>query len=133
MNTGVGSPIPSPGELPNPGIEMGSPALQADSFLSQPPGKPMNTGVGSLSPGDLPNPGIYPGSPALQVDSLLSEPPGKLRLVIAFLPKGKRLLISWLQTQVILQPPKIKSVTVSIVSPSICHEVMGPNAMVLVF
>ena len=49
------------------------------------------------------------------------------RLVIAFLPRSKCLLISWLQSQskVILVPPKIKSVTVSIVSPSICHEVMG--------
>ena len=50
------------------------------------------------------------------------------RLVIAFLPKSKHLLISWLQSPsaVILEPPKIKSVTVSIVSPFICHEVMGP-------
>ena len=57
------------------------------------------------------------------------------RLVIAFLPNGKRLLISWLQSQsaVILEPPKIKSVTVFIVSPSICHEVMGSDAMILVF
>ena len=49
------------------------------------------------------------------------------RLVITFLPKSKRLLISWLQSPsaVILEPEKIKSVTVSIVSPSICHEVMG--------
>ena len=53
------------------------------------------------------------------------------RLVIAFLPRSKRLLISQLQSSsaVILEPPKIKSVTVSIVSPSICHEVMGPDAM----
>ena len=49
------------------------------------------------------------------------------RLVIAFLPRSKRLLISWLQSPsaVILEPKKIKSVTVSAVSPSICHEVMG--------
>ena len=49
------------------------------------------------------------------------------RFVIAILPRSKRLLISWLQspTAVILEPPKIKSVTVSIVSPSICHELMG--------
>ena len=47
------------------------------------------------------------------------------RLIITFLPKGKRLLISWLQSPsvVILEPPKIKSATVSTVSPSICHEV----------
>ena len=56
------------------------------------------------------------------------------RLVIAFLPKSKRLLISWLQSPsaVILKPTKIKSVTVSIVSPSICQEVIGPDAMILV-
>ena len=53
------------------------------------------------------------------------------RLVIALLPRSKRLLISWLQSpsEVILEPQKIKSVTVSIVSPSICHEVMGPDAI----
>ena len=57
------------------------------------------------------------------------------RLVITFLPRSKRLLISWLQppSAVILEPPKIKSDTVSIVSPSISHELMGPDAMILVF
>ena len=57
------------------------------------------------------------------------------RLVISFLPRSKRLLISWLQSPsaVILEPPKIKSVTVSIVSPSVCHKVMGPEAMIFVF
>ena len=57
------------------------------------------------------------------------------RLVIAFLPRSKCLLISWLQSSsaVVLEPKKIKSVTVSIVSPSICHEVIGPDAMILVF
>ena len=57
------------------------------------------------------------------------------RSVIAFLPRSKRLLISWLQelSMVILEPNKIKSVTVSIVSPSICHEVMGLDAMILFF
>ena len=56
------------------------------------------------------------------------------RLVIAFLPKSKCLLISWLQppSAVILEPPKNK-VTVSIISPSICYEVMGPDAMILIF
>ena len=55
-----------------------------------------------------------------------------LRLVIAFLPRSKCLLISWLQSPsaVILGPKKIKSVTVSIVSPSICHEMMRPDAMI---
>ena len=57
------------------------------------------------------------------------------RLVITFLPRSKRLLISWLQSPsaVILEPPKIKSVTLSTVSPSICYEVMGLGAMILVF
>ena len=57
------------------------------------------------------------------------------RLVMAFLPRSKHLFISWLQpsSAVILEPPKIKSLTVSIVSPPICHEVMGPDAMILVF
>ena len=57
------------------------------------------------------------------------------RLIMAFLPRSKCLLISWLQSPsaVILEPKKIKSVTVSIVSPFICHEVMGPDAMILVF
>ena len=56
------------------------------------------------------------------------------RLVITFLPKNKHLLISWLQpSAVILELPKIKSDTVSTVSPSISHEVTGPDAMILVF
>ena len=57
------------------------------------------------------------------------------RLVITFLPRSKHLLISWLQSPsaVILEPPKIKYLTVSIVSPSICHEVIDPDAMILVF
>ena len=57
------------------------------------------------------------------------------RLVITFLPRGKHLLISWLQSlsAVILEPQKIKSDTVSTVSPSICHEVMGPDAMIFIF
>ena len=57
------------------------------------------------------------------------------RLVVTFLPSSKHLLISWLQpiSTVILEPPKIKSATVSTVSPSIFHEVMGPDAMILIF
>ena len=55
--------------------------------------------------------------------------------VITFLPRSKHLLISWLQSPsaVILKPKKIKSLTIAIVSPTICHEVMGPDAMILVF
>ena len=57
------------------------------------------------------------------------------RLVITFLPRSKRLLTSWLQSPsaVILEPPKVKSATVSTVSPSTCHEVMGPDAMIFIF
>ena len=56
------------------------------------------------------------------------------RLVIALLPRSNGLLISWFlsPSAVILEPKKIKSATVSIVSPSICYEVMGPDAMILV-
>ena len=56
------------------------------------------------------------------------------KLVITSLPRSKHHLISWLQSPpaVILEPKKIKSVTVSIVSPSICHEVMGPDAMIFI-
>ena len=68
-----------------------------------------------------------------KVISLLFNVPS--RLVITFLPRSKHLLISWLQSSsvVIWEPPKIKSVTVSIFSPSVCHEVIGPDAMILVF
>ena len=57
------------------------------------------------------------------------------RLVITFLPRSKHLLISWLQSpsEVILEPKKIKPVTVSTVYPFICHEVMGPDAMIFIF
>ena len=57
------------------------------------------------------------------------------RFVIAFLPRCKGLLISWLQSlsTVILEPKKIKSFTTSTFSPSLCHEVMGQNVMILVF
>ena len=56
-------------------------------------------------------------------------------LVITFLLRSKRPLVSWLHSPsaVILEPTKIKSLTVSIVSPSVCHEVMGLDAMILVF
>ena len=57
------------------------------------------------------------------------------RLVATFLPRNKHLLISWLQSSsaVILEPKRIKSLTDSIVSPSICHEVMGLDAMIFIF
>ena len=57
------------------------------------------------------------------------------RFVIVFLPRSKHLLISWLQSpsEVILEPKKMKSVTAFTFSPSVCHEVMGQDAMILVF
>ena len=59
----------------------------------------------------------------------------KSRFVIAFLPRSKHFLISWLKSQsaVILESPKIKFVTVAIFAPSICHEVMGPDAVISSF
>ena len=56
-------------------------------------------------------------------------------LVITFLPRSKHLFLSWMQSPsaVILEPQKIKSATVSAVSPPVCHEMIGPNAMILVF
>ena len=70
-----GEPCPSPGDLPNPGIEPRSPALQADSLPTEPHGKPKNTGVGSLFllQWIFLTPGIEQGSLALQVDSLPNE------------------------------------------------------------
>ena len=71
--------MPSSRGSSQPGIKPRSPALQVDSLPSEPPGKPKNTGVGSLSylQGNLPDPGIEPGSPALQADSLPAELPGE--------------------------------------------------------
>ena len=68
-----------------------------------------------------------------EVMSLFFDVPS--RLVIDFLPRSKPLIISWLwsPSAVIRDPIKIKSLTVSIVSPSICHEMMEPDAMILVF
>ena len=72
---------------------------------------------------------IFVGKVMLLLFNMLS------RFVIVFLPKSKCILISWLQSPsaVILEPQKIKSVTVSIVFSSICCEVMGPDAMIFVF
>ena len=81
------------------------------------------------SPQSSPIPGI------LQARTLEWVAVSLSRLVITFLPRSKCFLISWLQSPsvVILEPRKIKSDTVSIVSPSIFHEVMGPDAMIFVF
>ena len=74
-----GLSCPPPGNLPNPGIKPRSPALEVDSLLSESPGKPTNTEMGSLSllQGNLPDSGIKAGSPALLADSLPAELPGK--------------------------------------------------------
>ena len=79
-------------------------------------------------------PGIKSGPPELGVWSLSHWTTREVP-VIAFIPENDRLLISWLQlpSTVILEPKKIKSATVSIFSPSICHEAMGSDAMILVF
>ena len=78
-NTGVGCHALSR-ILPNPGIKPRPPALQADSLPSEPPGKPTNTGEGSLSllQGIFPDPGIELGSPALQADALPAKLLGEL-------------------------------------------------------
>ena len=69
------------------------------------------------------------------VDKVMSLLFNMLKLVITFFISSKHLLVSWLQSPsaVILEPPKLKSTTVSTIYPSICHEVMGPDAMILVF
>ena len=74
-----GLPYPPPGDLPNSGIQPRSPTLKADSLLSEPPGKPKNTRVSSLSllQENLPNPGFKQGFPLLWVDSLTAELPEK--------------------------------------------------------
>ena len=80
-----------PRDLPKPGIESRSPTLQADSLPSEPPWKPMSTGVGSLSllqGKKLSNPGIEPGTPASQVDSLPPELPGNLKDPVEKRAKG---------------------------------------------
>ena len=83
--------------------------------------------------GGVPHTGPRQQTLVVKVMSLLLNIPS--RLVITFLPRSKRLLISWLQSlsAVILEPQKIKSDTVSTVFPSISHEVMGPDTMILVF
>ena len=74
-----GLPFPSPGDLPHPEMEPGSPTLQADALTSETPGKPKEYWTRLLCPppGDLPNPGTKLRSLTLQADSLTSESPGK--------------------------------------------------------
>ena len=72
----------------------------------------------------------------MDISKVISLPFNMLcRMVITFLPRSKCLLISWQQSPsaVILEPKNMKSVTVSIVSPSVSNEVIGPDAMILVF
>ena len=79
QKTRVGSQFPSPGHLPNPGMETSSPSLQSDSLQSEPRAKPKNNGVGSLFllQGIFPTQESNPRSPALQTDSLSAELPWK--------------------------------------------------------
>ena len=116
-----GLSFPSPGDLPNPGIEPRSPALQADALTSEPPGtRPYLTGASQValtslvaqtvkrlptmwetqvqyqvlpSPGDLPDPGIEPGFPALEADALTSEPPGKPIIMFIFMFIYRKVII----------------------------------------
>ena len=89
------------------------------------------------SPGDPPDPGIEPGSPALLVDSLLSVPSGKpIRKLLGLISEFTKVIGYKMNTQkflAFLYTNNEKSDTVSTVSPSISHEVMGPDAMNLVF
>ena len=82
-----GWPFPSPGDLPNPGIEPRSPALQADSLPAEPHGKPKNPGVGSLSLLQRPFLPQESGSPALPMDSLPTELSGKPLVRMAIIEK----------------------------------------------
>ena len=135
-----GNLFPSPSDLSNTGIEPRSPTLQVGSLPAKPPGKPKNTGVGSLSllhwifPSQELNWSLLHCRWILYQLSYQGSPNMLSTLVIAFLPRNKHVLISWLQlpSAVILEPTKIKSVTISLLSPSICHEVMGPDAMIFV-
>ena len=71
------------GDLPGPGIQQGSPALQEDSLPAEPQGSPRILEWEAYSPANLPDPGIQQGSPALQEDSLQTELSGKLLLIIS--------------------------------------------------
>ena len=140
QNTGVGSLSLLKGIFPTQGLNPGLPHCRRILCQLSHQGSPrILEWVAYPSPMNLPNPGIEPRPPALQVDSLptdlSSKPVSKVMsllfnmlsmLVIAFLPRSKSLLISWLQSPsaVILKPQKIKSLTVSIVSSSICHEMI---------
>ena len=122
---------------------VGSPCSPRDSQESSPTPqlKNINSLVLSFLYGQLSHPYMTSGKTiALTrwtfVDKVMSLFFNMLsRLVITFLPRSKCLLISWLQSPsaVILESPKLTSVIVSIVSPSVCHEVMGPDARILAF
>ena len=103
-----GLPCPPPGDLPDPGTELESPVLLADSLPVELAGKPIALTIW-----------IFVGKVMSLLFNMLSS------FVIAFLPRSKCLLISWLQwlSAVILKPKKIKSVTASNFSPSICCKV----------
>ena len=128
----------SPGDLSNTGIEPRSPTFQGDSLPDDPQGKPWRSAFFIVQ---LSHPYMTIGKTiALTtwtfVDKVMSLLFNMLsRLAITFLPWSKHLLTSWMQSPsaVILEPRKIKSATVSTVSPSIYHEVMGQDAMIFIF
>ena len=99
-----GELFPPPGDHPNPGFKPRSPALQVDSLPAEPPGKPKNTGVGSLSLLQGSSwPRIKPGSPALQVDYLSAELLGKLQWA-QVCPRCTKIFEAWKSSE----PPKYK-------------------------
>ena len=122
---------------------VGSPGSPRDSLESSPTPqvKSINSSALSLLHSQLSHPYMTTGkTTALTRRTFVGKVMSLLlnmlsRLVITFLPRSKRLLISWLQSPsaVIWEPRKIKSDTVSTVSPSISHEVVGPDAMIFVF
>jgi len=127
--TGVGCHFSSPRDLPDPGTKPTSavsPVFQVDSLSDEPLGSLLKQMVKTFKIQCLSK---------FQIHIVLLTIVTIIRSSEIFLPRSKCLLISWLQSPsaVILEPPKIKSDTVSTVSPSISHEVMGPDAMIFVF
>ena len=117
---------------------VGSPCSPRDSQESSPTPqfKSINSSVLSFFIIQLSHPYLTTGKTiALIRRTFVGKVMSLSRLVIVFLPRSKHLLISWLQSPsaVILEPKKIKPLTVSIVYQSICHGLMGPDAMILVF
>jgi len=138
-----GLPCPLPGDPSNPGMEpasLMSPVLVGRFFITSATWEAPVKVISSVQSLSLVRLFVTPWTAARQASLSITNSWSLLtlmlsRFVIAFLPRSRPLLISWQQSPsaVILEPPKIKSVTVSIFSLSICHEVMGLDAMILVF